>query len=34
MATPRSLWRLGERWFQAIHVITTVTIIAEEQLFL
>lgn len=28
-ATPRSLWRGGQRWRQAIHVISSIAIVTE-----
>lgn len=34
MATPRSLRWFGKRRLQAVHVIPTITVVAEKKLFL
>lgn len=34
VAAPRSFGRFGQRWLQTIHVVTTIAIVAEQQLFL
>jgi hypothetical protein len=34
MARPRAFWRLRERRLQAVHVITTIAVVAEKKLFL